>query len=374
MVPITERQDNVKNLTIMIKPASSLCDMACSYCFYSDVSASRSEASLGIMEKAVAASVIRNIFSELEAGDSVTFAFQGGEPSIAGLDYFTFFADTAQKAASPRVKINYALQTNGLMIDEAWCRFFKAHKFLIGLSLDGDAAIHNKNRADNTGKGTFNRVTEAKKLLDKHRIDYNILSVLTAESSRRAVKLWDFIVKQGIRYIQFIPCLEPLLGQSASALTSGKFYHFYSNLFPLWKKEAANGNLVSIKLFEDLAVLHLTGQPVTCGLSGRCKPQIIVEADGSVYPCDFYVLDEYRLSDLTKSSIREVFDAVVNSDFLKESAGQPVYCENCAYKAWCGGGCKRMAKAVYGENCGMRMFLDECLSPLLAVYRRYYNG
>ena len=363
----------MKRLTVMIKPASSLCDMRCTYCFYCDVAASRHTASMGIMTRETATALIGNVYSQLTAGDTITFAFQGGEPGLAGLDFFVFFAKTAKKAAGRGVKTSYAFQTNGLMIDDAWCRFFKGNKVLVGLSLDGDGALHNHNRVDLHGKGTYNRVMEAKKLLDRHKVDYNILCVLTAESARRARRLWGFIVKEGIRYIQFIPCLEPLDDISHMALTSTRFYKFYADLFPLWKAEAGKGNMVNIRLFEDLAGVYLAGKGLTCGMSGRCSPQMVVEADGSVYPCDFYVLDEYRVSNLAEASIKDVFEAVVASGFLEQGRQTYAQCGDCTYNKWCQGGCKRMARAVYGDDCGMKTFLDGHLDELLAVMNRAYT-
>ena len=265
----------MKRLTVMIKPASSLCDMRCTYCFYYDVAASRHRASMGIMSRETAASLIQNVYSQLTPGDSITFAFQGGEPGLAGLDFFEFFAETAKNASPRGVKTHYAFQTNGLMINDNWCRFFKANNVLVGLSLDGDAPLHNHNRIDAQEKGTFNRVMEAKKLLDRHRVSYNVLCVLTAESARRARRLWGFILKEGIKHVQFIPCLEPLdelhPAAGTAALTSGKFFQFYGDLFPLWQAEAAKGNIIHVRLFEDLAGIYLTGQKLTCGISGRSR-------------------------------------------------------------------------------------------------------
>ena len=363
----------MKRLTIMIKPASSLCDMRCKYCFYYDVAAQRHEASMGIMPLETASAILNNVFSQLTAGDHITFAFQGGEPGLAGLDYFKFFAETAKKIAPKGVRIHYAFQTNGLMMDTDWAVFFRQHNFLIGLSMDGDAALHNQNRPDAAGKGTHSRVLASKKMLDKHSVQYNILCVLTSETARRARRVWDFIMAENIRHIQFIPCLEPLdtNQEAAPALTPAKFYQFYATLFPLWKKEAQKGNVVNIRMFEDLAGMFLAGQNITCGMSGRCSPQMVVEADGGVYPCDFYVLDEYRVADLSRQNLKDVFEAVASSNFLKEARPQPAHCAGCAYVKWCGGGCKRMARAVYseGENCGMRAFLDECLNDLLTTVR-----
>jgi len=348
--------------------------MRCSYCFYSDVAASRHKASMGIMSVEDATSIIKNTFSVLAAGDNITFAFQGGEPGLAGLDFFSLFISETKKAvASSKVRVNYAFQTNGMMVDDTWCAFFKRNDFLVGLSLDGYAALHNQNRMDSSGKGTFNRVMNAKKMFDQHGVRYNVLCVITSETARRAKRLWDFILREKIDYIQFIPCLEPL-GETAekwgAALTSERFYQFYSTLFHLWKKEALKGNIVNIGLFNDLTSLLEIGQRVTCGLSGRCTPQIIVEADGGVYPCDFYVLDAYRVGDLTKQTLKDVFESTAINSFINEMRHIPNLCDGCMHNHWCKGGCKRMARAVYGESCGMKLFLDECLQELLYIMKR----
>ena len=355
----------------MIKPASSLCGMKCDYCFYYDVAASRQFSSMGIMSCETAGQIIKNVFCVLVPGDRVTFMFQGGEPGLAGLDFFEFFVAEVKKSTSPAIVVNYALQTNGLMIDNNWCNFLRKNNFLVGLSLDGYAALHNLNRRDSFGKGTFNRVMDVKKNLDTHKVMYNILCVLTSESARRAKRIWNFIIKEKISHIQFIPCLEPLESSSSndSALTGNRFYNFYSDIYPLWKQEALKRNVISVRLFEDLSLLFLSGHPVTCGVTGKCSPQIIVEADGGVYPCDFYVLDQYRVSDLTKHNLREAIESVINSSFIKEQQQLPIDCMNCSHNRWCRGGCKRMAKAVYGENCGMKRFADMYLNDLLTVYK-----
>jgi len=337
------------------------------------VAASREEVSHGIMTREVATRLISNIFCVLAAGDHITFAFQGGEPGLAGLDFYLYFVEEVKKAAPAGVHVHYTIQTNGLMIDNNWCEFFNENNFLVGLSLDGYAALHNLNRADAQGKGTFNRVMAAKQVLELNDVNYNILCVLTAETSRRANKLWEFILRENIRYIQFIPCLEPFNAQpSKAALTGGRFYQFYLTLFPLWQKEAVKGNIISIRLFDDLAALFLAGKRGACGLTGKCTSQIVVEADGSVYPCDFFVLDEFRVGNLAEQNLQEIYEATASCDFINEVRQMPSLCASCPHTAWCRGGCKRMGSAVYGENCGMRPFLDECLNDLLVTARGLY--
>lgn len=362
----------MKKLAVMIKPVSSLCDMRCSYCFYADVAASRHKASHGLMSRETAYAVIRHCMEVLIPGDQITFAFQGGEPTLAGLDFYAFFVEAVQQTAAPGVVVDYAIQTNGLSINEEWCLFFKHNRFLVGLSLDGDADLHNRNRLDAEGKGTYSRVRRARELLEKYGTAYNILCVLTAENARHAGKIWRFILKEKMQYIQFIPCLEPFENTQPdyTSLTSERFYRFYSELFPLWRREAEDGHFVSVRLFEDLIGLFLAGKTITCGASGHCTPQIVVEADGGVYPCDFYVLDQYRLSDLTRHTLREAFDAVVASGFL-QALPPAKKCVECHYNSWCRGGCKRMAHAVYGDECGMKRFMDACMTDLLAIGRKW---
>ena len=332
-----------------------MCDMRCGYCFYSDISNSREIPFVGFMSNDTAAAIIKNIYQSLSPGDTINFGFQGGEPCLRGLDFFEFFVSTAKENLSQGVKINYALQTNGLMIDEKWCDFFKKNKFLIGLSLDGDSALHNQNRKDTHGKGTYNKVMQAKRLLENHKVKYNILCVLTSEIARRGKKIWEFILKEKIRYIQFIPCLEPLNATPGDIhLTPERFYRFYSDIFPLWKKELN----VRIRFFDDLIIIANNGKGVTCGMNGRCFPQFIIEADGSVYPCDFYVLDEYKASNLTEVRLEEAFNTLITGDFFAPTQ-LPKRCKTCKYNIWCNGGCRRMANTVYGNPCGMKLFLDE---------------
>jgi len=215
--------------------------------------------------------------------------------------------------------------------------------------------------------------------MDRHNVKYNILCVVSWESARRARRMWNFIIREGIEYIEFIPCLEaletpakdkPLPIGTEAALTSKRFGQFYSELFPLWKAEAEKGNLVHVRYFEDIAGLYLAGQGLTCGMSGRCSPQIVVEADGGVYPCDFYVLDEYRVANLAESPLEEVYTAVATSGFLSHGHTKYTPCVSCTYNKWCQGGCKRMTKAVYGNDCGMKSFLDKHLRDLLGVAQK----
>lgn len=358
----------MKQLSVMIKPASSLCNMRCRYCFYADVSSARTIPSYGLMSRETATSVIKNIFVDLQDGDSLAIAFQGGEPTLAGLDFYMFFVEEVLRQPA-KVKVSWALQTNGLVLDEAWCTFLKKHHFLVGLSLDGYAALHNNNRLDDKQHGTYSQVMRSKQLMDKCGVEYNILCVLTNETARYPQKIWKFILDEHIRYIQFIPCLDELNAETKSpwALQPKRFHSFYAALASLWEKEVQRGNYVSVKLFDDIVNLYVRGQVTACGFNGQCQPQFVIEADGGVYPCDFYVLDEYRSGSLTDTSIKDTYDALLNCGFLHSRKQLPAPCAGCRYLKACGGGCKRMQGNMYVDAdgfCGFRQLLDDRLDEL----------
>ncbi|MFV0353270.1 MAG: SPASM domain-containing protein [Oscillospiraceae bacterium] len=365
----------MKHLSVMIKPASSLCNMRCSYCFYADVSNMRDVPSYGMMSEETAEKIIANVYKNLADGDSITFAFQGGEPTLAGLGFFQNFVEQVAEQ-TVKARVLWALQTNGTMLDDEWCTFLKSNQFLVGLSLDGNSAMHNQNRLDSKGKGNFSQVLAAKHLMDKYRVEYNILCVLTNETARHPQKVWKFIIENGIRYIQFIPCLDDL-GSSANtpwALTPKRFFSFFSSLFPLWQEQLLANNYISVKLFDDIINLFVRGQVTSCGIHGQCQAQYIIEADGSVYPCDFYVLDKYCLGNMRDITLEDAFERTKANGFLKDRAPLPAACSGCEFHRACHGGCKRMAKAMYVDEtgfCGYRELLNKYGTKLVQIGKRF---
>lgn len=358
----------MKHIAVMIKPASSLCNLRCRYCFYAEVSDSREVRSFGVMERAVAVRMIHNIFTGLTRGDTVSFAFQGGEPTLAGLDFFRFFTDEVRKVCGT-ARVSYTLQTNGILLDDAWCEFLKEHHFLVGLSLDLLPELHNANRLNAQRQGTYSQVRDAKAKLEKHGVDYNILAVLTNSLARHPRQVWEALCKQNIQYVQFIPCLGELDGTASPfALAPERFATFYTQLFRLWSEDFERGNYRSVKLFDDLIHLLAFGSRNACGITGQCMPQIVVEADGSVYPCDFYAMDEYRVGNLADMPIEKIYEDAAMAEFRNRPTEKMTLCSGCPYARVCGGGCPRMRREVCGspnsKQCGYRMFLDNCLNPM----------
>ncbi|WP_314060404.1 radical SAM/SPASM domain-containing protein [uncultured Vagococcus sp.] len=364
----------MKQLSVLIKPASSLCNLRCQYCFYANISDLRDVRSFGRMTSVVMEKMIDQIFLDLEDGDQMSFAFQGGEPTLAGLAYFKSFVAYV-KQQTKQVTVKYAIQTNGTLINEEWCQFLAEQQFLVGLSIDGGIKFHDDNRMDAKGQGSFSNVMATKRLFDHFEIDYNVLCVLTNQSARHPKQLFHFITSHKVDYVQFIPCLDDLDAKITSdyALRPESFANFYKELFFLWERDYHNGNYYSINLFDNIANLLGHGQVNACGLVGKCAVQYVIEADGSVYPCDFYVLDDYRLGNITESTLRELFSVKISQRFLRTPRDMSGLCETCPYINYCGGGCKRMEQVVYknkeGTYCGYQDLLKTVAEPLFQISR-----
>lgn len=361
----------MKHISVLIKPASSLCNIRCKYCFYANVSSLREVRSFGKMKTEVAQKMIDNIYQDLADGDQLTLAFQGGEPTLAGLSYFKLIT-TLVSEQSKTVSVQYAIQTNGILINENWCQFLKSHNFLVGLSIDGHPMYHDLNRIDTKGRGTFYKVIRTKQLFDRFEIEYNVLCVLTNQLAKEAQKVFQFIQEQDIHYIQFIPCLDDLevTEVNHNALTPKAFAGFYKELLAYWLKELRQGHYISIKLFDDILNLLVKKQVTACGMLGNCQIQYVIEADGSVYPCDFYVLDAYRMGYIQDETLRELFSKDIRRQFLCERTTLPSTCDDCPFLNMCRGGCKRMKDTVYVDEadfCGYASLLHEFIPKIEEV-------
>lgn len=362
----------MKNLSVMIKPASSGCNLRCKYCFYADVAQMRQVPSFGRMTRDTTQKLLQNIHRDLVPGDRIHFAFQGGEPTLAGLPYFQEFVRLTGQWGR-EIQVSYSLQTNGTLLDGAWCEFLKKNQFLVGVSLDILPECHDFVRVDAKGDGTYRQVTEAIGLLERYGVAYNVLCTLTNSVARHPGRVWKEIQRLNLQYVQFTPCLDELEqpGQSPYALTPGRFASFYIQLFRHWEQAFRQGQYRSIKLFDDVVNLLAYGLPTACGMDGHCRPQMVVEADGSVYPCDFYCLDQYKTGNLTGQSLREIYESPVNRAFSQRPHTRPRPCGDCPYGSFCGGNCKRMQGAFCGDTlCGYRQFLDAAMPALQAIARQ----
>ena len=354
----------LRTISVMIKPASSLCNLRCRYCFYADISENRTIASHGIMSEETTDCVISRINEALKGKGTANISFQGGEPSVAGLSFFRHFTEEMRKY--PGIKVNYALQTNGTLITEEWAEFFHEHNFLIGVSLDGYKLNMDTFRFDAQGQSVFDRVMKTVKMLRKYRVDFNILTVVTDDLASHAKGLFRFYRENRFRYVQLIPCL-PGFSECTDefALTPEKYASFYIEFFEAWLREYRRGNPVSVNLFENLYGMTHGEMPYQCGMLGRCTVQYVIESNGDVYPCDFYCLDEYLLGNLYEASFVQLRDSEAAQRFLAGSACRRKPCETCPYVRICNGGCRRQNVCyLTDEFCAYQKVLDHILPVL----------
>ncbi len=329
-------------VSLLIKPASSNCNLRCKYCFYHSIAENRQKESYGMMDIETLETLVKKA---LEYAEHVcTFAFQGGEPTLVGLDFYRKLIEFEKKYNVKKVQIHNALQTNGVVIDEEWAKFLAENKFLVGLSLDGPKDIHDANRYDPVNKGSFNKIMETVKLFNKHRVEYNILSVITANTARHISKIYNFFKKNDFRYLQFIPCLDPL-GEEPGAydysLSPDRYAVFLKTLFDQWYADILQGNMISIRYFDNLVGMAMGQRPEACGMSGVCTCQFVVEANGGVYPCDFYVIDEWYLGNLKHDSLEALKKSERGTAFVEISKDIDPQCRECRWLNLCRGGCRR---------------------------------
>lgn len=333
---------DMPQLSVMIKPASGRCDLRCRYCFYRDEIEKRSVSDFGMMSDETLEALVRQILSE--ATGSCSFAFQGGEPTLAGLDFYRKLIEFQKKYNISNCKIHNAIQTNGMHLDEEWAEFLKKNDFLVGLSFDGTPELHDMNRIDAGGKDTANRVLKTAKLLEKYDVPFNILCVVGSAAAKHAGKVYRYLTKQGFDYLQFIPCLDPYgepRGERDYSLTPQQYSQFLKTVFDLWYKDVKSGRQISVRTFDNWAGMLAGYPPEACGMMGRCQCQFVVEADGSVYPCDFYVFDEYKLGNVKTDSFRAMFESEAAKNFVKPSYEHDPECSGCRWFRLCRGGCRR---------------------------------
>ena len=345
-------------LSLLIKPASGSCNMRCKYCFYADETQNRETALLGRMTPETLHTLVDKA---LAYGDGeCTFAFQGGEPTLVGLDFFRDLTDYVARHPNPkRIRVHYAFQTNGYALDEAWAAWFAENHVLVGVSLDGPKEVHDRYRVDAAGKGTYNRVIASIRLLEKHHVDYNILTVVTAANARRARQLYDYFKKNGYRYQQYIECLDPIgevPGGHDYSLTPERYEVFLKALFDAWYLDMKAGRYVYNRYFENLMMIFAGQGPESCNMRGVCGAQWVIEADGSAYPCDFYALDEWRLGNINTESFEAMEQKRADLGFIQWSTQVAEACRSCKWYALCRNGCRRNREPITADSTGRNYF------------------
>ncbi len=341
--------------------------MRCRYCFYHDVSNLRQVKSFGMMTESTAENLIKKAFAFAD-GESVAFAFQGGEPLLAGLDYFKSFVRLVRKHNEQNSTVFFGLQTNGTLVTDEWAAFFRENDFLIGLSLDGGYK-DNQFRLDRDGRNTYEKIIAASELLKKHGVSFNILTVLTGYCAEHIDTVYKSLTQKGFKYLQFIPCLRPFGDKSENEMymTNRQYAKFLIHGFNAYVRDYVREDYTSVRYFDNLVRLFLGHTAEQCGVCGHCMHQFVVEGNGNVYPCDFYCTDEWLLGNINDHNLDSLAHSEKATEFLRESLKVDAECKACRFYPLCrGGGCKRLKNdRDYCE--AYKAFFKSCL-PLFRVF------
>ncbi len=365
--------DNMKKqISVLIKPSSSKCNLKCKYCFYHDVSNKREVKDYGFMEEETAKKLIDRAFQFVGDDGVVSFAFQGGEPTLIGLEFYKTFVSYVNLTKN-NITIHYSFQTNGIVIDEKWANFFKENNFLIGLSIDGTKEIHNINRVDSLGKDTFKQVLQTAKLFDKIGVQYNVLTVVTKGLAKKINSVYSFYKKHNFNYLQFIPCIDNFGEEMSSySLTTKQYSEFLIQLFNLWFEDAKNNNRISIRFFDNILRMYLGMPAESCDMRGFCSFQHVVESNGDVYPCDFYVVDNYFVGNIKDISFDEMHKKEISQTFIKESVQANEKCEKCKYYKLCRNGCKRHRVNNLGDEINVNKYCEAYYEFYSSTNKQFY--
>lgn len=329
--------------SLLIKPVGPECNLNCHYCFYLQKSKLFPETRPHRMGLEILEETIRQALSQ--GSSEIYFGWQGGEPTLMGLDFFKQAVSFQLKYGRNQLITN-GFQTNGLLINRDWARFFRAYKFLVGLSLDGTEHIHDHYRRHSNGHGSWSKVVDSAKLLLDSGVATNALVVINDYSARFPEEIYEFLKSLGLSYMQFVPCLEPDIespGQPADFSVSAEQYgDFLLKLFELWKADFKNGQPSTyIRNLEALAFVFAGLTPPDCLLHKECGDYVVVEHNGDVYSCDFFVQPEWKLGNVREKRLIDMLNSALQKKFGQRKSLLPETCKKCEWLIYCRGGCPK---------------------------------
>jgi uncharacterized protein len=368
-------------LTVVAKPIGPLCNLACEYCFYLEKKDLYGERHAFRMSDAVLDRFIQEYFAASPFPE-VTFAWQGGEPTLMGIPFFRRVVELQQKHRPRGTRVVNALQTNGILLDEAWCDFLREAGFLVGLSIDGPEHLHDRYRVDHTGKPTFARVMRALGLLQRHGVEFNTLTVVHRENGQQPLEVYRFLKEQGSHFPQFIPLVERVsddgslvppgqiaTGRSAPvspwSVRPEDYGSFLCAIFDEWVTHDVGR--IHIQIFEVQLAIRLGLPASLCLFAPTCGRGLALEHNGDVYACDHYVYPEYLRGNLLRESLRDCVSLPAQREFgrMKRDA-LPSHCRECDVRFACHGECpKRRFVATPDGEPG--------LNYLCPAYQRFFR-
>jgi uncharacterized protein len=330
-------------ISVLIKPAGPDCNMACTYCFYRDKEAFFPGGKIHRMSDEILEETIKQVFSQPLR--TISIGWQGGEPTLMGLPFF-------EKAVALQIRygkgksVGNGLQTNGLLIDKNWVKFLKEYDFLVGLSLDGPEHIHNRYRLHQGGQDSWAEVVDRARLMLDERVEVNALVVVNDYSVQFPQEIYEFHKGLGLEHMQFIPCLET---DPADTLRAAPFSapaeglgRFLNKLFDLWLADFRDGRpTTSIRFFDSVFYLYVDRDPPECDLRAECGNYVVVEHNGDVYACDFFVEEGWKLGNVMEGKLIHMLNSARQNEFGRIKADLPEACAACEWLRFCRGGCTK---------------------------------
>lgn len=376
----------------MSKPSGSDCNLDCEYCFYLEKEALYPSERKRRMSDDVLSDYVRNYIASQPPGHEVAFTWQGGEPTLLGIDFYKR-AIALQKHFGAGRTITNSFQTNGLLLDDTWCQFFADEDFLIGLSIDGPADIHDEYRITKGGKPSHALVVSALERLRKHGARFNVLACVNRRSSREPLRVYEFLRSLGVEYVQFIPVVErradpaseaiglTLQGPGGKVLLKARpdtaerltdwsvlpedYGNFLNAIFDVWVRRDVGQCYV---MNFEWALANYMGEPgAACHHQPTCGNAVVVEHNGDVYACDHFVYPEYRLGNLSEASLSSMLDSPQQTQFGEDKLTTlPQQCRQCSMLRGCWGGCPKHRFAVTRDG-------EAGLNFLCAGYYRFFS-
>lgn len=345
--------------------------MRCRYCFYTDVMRNRATPCYPRMTLETLETVVRRAIHYAEG--SLSIAFQGGEPTLAGLDFFKALVEFEHKYNARNLQISNSLQTNGYDLSDEMIRFFAREHFLLGVSMDGDAWAHDRMRRDASDAPTYARVQDTAERLRAAGVAFNVLCVVNAHVAGRPAETFAALKKYG--YLQYIACLDGFDGARREySLSEESYLHFLKVSFDLYYAAFRRGEPVSIRNFDNYIGILMGMPPENCAMLGRCGQNYLIESDGSVYPCDFYVLDAWRMGSILQTPFHRLEKSETGARFRQASVRVPEKCRGCKWFFLCRNGCRRERDPETGLNrwCGVfRQFLEYSYGRMCRMAERF---
>jgi uncharacterized protein len=350
---------------VLVKPNGPVCNLGCTYCYYLGKTSLYPETRSFRMSEATLQAFVRQ-YIEGSPLSEIDFAWQGGEPTLLGLDFFRRVVELQKCYTPPEKKVRNSIQTNGTLLDDEWCQFLKERDFLVGLSMDGPQESHDRYRLDKSGGPTFARVLKGLHLLQEHEVEHNVLCVVNEFNSQHPRPLYQFFREQGVEFLQFIPLVEPQGDGRLSprSVTAEAYGRFLMGVFDEWIRRDVGR--MFLQLFEETLAAWSGGHQTLCVLQPTCGSAFALEHNGDVYCCDHFVSPEWKLGNLHDTSLVELAHLPQARQFgLDKRDKLPAYCRGCEFRFVCNGGCpkNRLIKTPDGE---------EGLNYLCAGYKRFF--